>query len=164
MINTSILSEAAFTLSPRFSMLSQTAEYALRTVLYLAAEQQDSLFRVSEIAEDLDIPRNYLSKTLHQLARAGVLTSSRGKHGGFRLTKSPSKLTLAEVVAPFDGPTGARICLLGRTACSDSNPCPAHGRWKAVSTEVSTFFRETTVGDLLKGPAARGAASRRARG
>jgi len=136
-------------------MLSQTAEYALRTVLYLAAEKQDSLFRVSEIAEDLDIPRNYLSKTLHLLARAGVLTSSRGKHGGFRLTKPPGKLTLAEVVAPFDGPTGARICLLGRTACSDSNPCPAHGRWKAVSTEVSTFFRETTVGDLLKGPAAR---------
>jgi Rrf2 family protein len=155
MIITTILPEAAFTLSPRFSMLSQTAEYALRTVLYLAAEKQDSLFRVSEIAEDLDVPRNYLSKTLHQLARAGVLTSSRGKHGGFRLTKSPATLTLAEVVAPFDGPTGARICLLGRTACSDSDPCPAHGRWKAVSTEVSTFFRETTVGDLLAGPAAR---------
>ena len=134
MIIANIPSEAAFTLSPRSSMLSQTAEYALRTVLYLAAGEQDTLFRVSEIAEELDVPRNYLSKTLHLLARAGVLTSSRGKHGGFRLTKPPSKLTLAEVVAPFDGPTGARICLLGRTACSDSDPCPAHGTWKAVST------------------------------
>jgi len=155
MMNTVILSEAVFTFPPRSSMLSQTAEYALRTVLYLAAEKQDSLFRVSEIAADLDVPRNYLSKTLHQLVRAGVLTSSRGKHGGFRLAKSPAKLTLAEVVAPFDGPTGARICLLGRTACSDSNPCPAHGRWKTVSTKVSTFFRVTTVGDLLQGPAKR---------
>jgi len=136
-------------------MLSQTAEYALRTVLYLAAEEQDTLFRVSEIADQLDVPQNYLSKTLHLLARAGVLTSSRGKHGGFRLAKPPSRLTLAEVVAPFDGPTGARICLLGRSACSDSDPCPAHGRWKAVSTEVSTFFRETTVSDLLAGPAGR---------
>ena len=142
-------------------MLSQTAEYALRTVLYLGAAPRDSLLRVSEIAEDLAIPRNYLSKTLHLLARAGVLTSSRGMHGGFRLTKPASKLTLAEVVAPFDGPTGARICLLGRTACSDSDPCPAHGRWKAVSTEVSTFFRETTVGDLLAGPAARAPRKRR---
>jgi Rrf2 family protein len=136
-------------------MLSQTAEYALRTVLYLAARQGDELHRVSEIAEDLDIPQNYLSKTLHLLARAGVLTSSRGKHGGFRLTKPPSKITLAEVVAPFDGPTGARICLLGRAACSDSDPCPAHGRWKSVSTEVSTFFRETMVSDLLESPVAR---------
>jgi Rrf2 family protein len=136
-------------------MLSQTAEYALRTVLYLAAREGDELHRVGEIAEDLDIPQNYLSKTLHLLARAGVLTSSRGKHGGFRLTKPPSKITLAEVVAPFDGPTGARICLLGRAACSDSDPCPAHGRWKSVSSEVSTFFRETKVSDLLESPVAR---------
>ena len=114
-----------------------------------------SCIAVGEIAEDLDIPQNYLSKTLHLLARAGVLTSSRGKHGGFRLTKPPSKMTLAEVVAPFDGPTGARICLLGRAACSDSDPCPAHGRWKSVSTEVSTFFRETMVSDLLESPVAR---------
>jgi len=136
-------------------MLSQTAEYALRTVLYLAAEEQDTLFRASEIADHLGVPQNYLSKTLHLLARAGVLTSSRGKHGGFRLAKPATRLTLAEVVTPFHGPTGARICLLGRAACSDSDPCPAHGRWKAVSTEVSTFFRDTTVGDLLAGPAAR---------
>jgi len=136
-------------------MLSQTAEYALRTVLYLAAAPQDSLHRVSEIAEQLGVPRNYLSKTLHLLARAGVLTSTRGKHGGFRLTKPAAELSLAEVVAPFDGPTGARICLLGRAACSDSDPCPAHGRWKSVSNEVSTFFRETMVGDLLESPVAR---------
>ena len=136
-------------------MLSQTAEYALRTVLYLATTDQAELSNVSDIAERLDIPRNYLSKTLHQLARAGVLTSTRGKHGGFRLTKPPSRLSLAEVVAPFDGPTGARICLLGRAACSDSDPCPAHGRWKSVSNEVSTFFRETKVSDLLESPVAR---------
>jgi Rrf2 family protein len=136
-------------------MLSQTAEYALRTVLYLATTDQAELSNVSDLAERLDIPRNYLSKTLHQLARAGVLTSTRGKHGGFRLTKPPSKLSLAEVVAPFDGPTGARICLLGRAACSDSDPCPAHGRWKSVSNEVSTFFRETKVSDLLESPVAR---------
>jgi len=136
-------------------MLSQTAEYALRTVLYLATTDQGELSNVSDIAERLDIPRNYLSKTLHLLARAGVLTSTRGKHGGFRLTKPASELTLAEVVAPFDGPTGARICLLGRVACSDSDPCPAHGRWKAVSNQVSTFFRETKVSDLQGSPVAR---------
>ena len=136
-------------------MLSQTAEYALRTVLYLAAAQQDTLFRAAELAEALDIPRNYLSKTLHLLARAGVLASSRGKHGGFRLAKPATALTLAEVVAPFNGPTGERICLLGRVACSDSDPCPAHGRWKAVSGQVSTFFRETMVSDLLESPVAR---------
>ncbi len=136
-------------------MLSQTAEYALRTVLYLAARQEDRLFRASEIAEELGIPQNYLSKTLHVLARAGVLHSSRGKNGGFRLARPASAITLASVVAPFSGPSGERICLLGRVACSDSDPCPAHGKWKAVSNQVSTFFRETMVGDLLESPVAR---------
>lgn len=136
-------------------MLSQTAEYALRTVLYLATRQQDGLVQVGIIAEELNVPRNYLSKTLHLLARAGVLHSSRGKHGGFRLAKSATELTLAEVVAPFNGPTGARTCLLGRSACSDADPCPAHGKWKSVSGEVATFFRETMVSDLLESPVAR---------
>jgi len=136
-------------------MLSQTAEYALRTVLYLASRQGDGLFRVSEIAADLGIPQNYLSKTLHVLARNGVLHSSRGKNGGFRLARPANELPLAAVVAPFSGPTGERICLLGRVACSDSDPCPAHGKWKTVSAQVSTFFRETMVSDLLESPVAR---------
>jgi Rrf2 family protein len=136
-------------------MLSQTAEYALRTVLYLAARQGDRLFRVSEIAEELGIPQNYLSKTLHILSRAGVLHSSRGKNGGFRLARPANEITLAQVVAPFSGPTGERICLLGRVACSDSDPCPAHAKWKAVSNQVSSFFGETKVSDLQESPVAR---------
>jgi Rrf2 family protein len=130
-------------------MLSQTAEYALRTVLYLGEHSDDGLVRVGTLAQTLHIPRNYLSKTLHQLARAGILDSSRGKLGGFRLARPAEDIALAEVIAPFDGPTSARTCLLGRTVCSDQSPCTAHARWKGVSTQVSTFFRETTVAQLL---------------
>ncbi|MEK6688644.1 MAG: Rrf2 family transcriptional regulator, partial [Gemmatimonadota bacterium] len=56
--------------------LPQTAEYALRAVLHIASKPD--LVRVATLAEELDIPRNYLSKTLHQLARAGILQSTRG--------------------------------------------------------------------------------------
>lgn len=145
-------------------ILSQTAEYALRTVLYLAAAQRDGLLSVGEIAAAINVPQNYLSKTLHQLARAGILHSSRGKHGGFRLARPAEEITLGEVVGPFNGPTGERICLLGRDACSDSDPCPAHARWKAVSNQVSGFFRETRVSDLLQGPAGRGGITGKRRG
>ncbi len=58
-------------------------------------------------------------------------------------------------MAPFSGPTGERICLLGRVACSDSDPCPAHAKWKAVSNQVSSFFGETKVSDLQESPVAR---------
>jgi Rrf2 family protein len=132
-------------------VLSHTAEYALRAVLYLADRSDSHPASVDEIAEHLGVPRNYLSKILHRLARDGVLTSARGKGGGFRLAGDPDRLTLLEVIVPFDEMTGERRCLLGRDQCSDRNPCPAHHQWRSVSDRLSTFFRERTVGELVRG-------------
>lgn len=132
-------------------MLSHTAEYALRAVLYLADRARDESASVDEIAERLGVPRNYLSKILHRLAQEGILASTRGKGGGFRLARNPDRLTLLQVVGPIDGMSGERRCLLGRPQCSDRNPCPAHHQWKAVSDRVSEFFRDRTVGELVRG-------------
>ena len=130
-------------------MLSQTAEYALRAVLYLAERSDDGTVRVGEMAQALRIPRNYLSKILHRLARAGVLASTRGKTGGFQLAVAADRLRLSEIVAPFDRVDERRRCLLGRPQCSDRTACAAHSRWKDVADTVATFFRETTVAELL---------------
>jgi Rrf2 family iron-sulfur cluster assembly transcriptional regulator len=135
--------------TPETSVLSQTAEYALRTVLFLA--DRGDAARVDEIAERLQVPRNYLSKTLHRLAHEGVLSSARGKGGGFRLAIPPDQLKLLRVVEPFDDISAQRRCLLGRSQCSDRNPCPAHHEWRTVSERLTAFFRDRTVGDLLKG-------------
>ena len=107
-------------------MLSQTAEYALRTVLYLADRDDDRLIGADELADALGVPRNYLSKTLHRLTRERILASARGKGGGFRLATDPRRLTLFRVVEPFDAISAERRCLLGRPACDDrqSLPCP----------------------------------------
>lgn len=133
-------------------MLSQSGEYALRAVLYIAGHEAAGPVRVIEIAEALSVPRNYLSKILHQLARAGVLGSTRGPRGGFELVGSPEEITLSRVVSPVD-PSSDRIeCLLGQPRCSDERPCAAHERWRAVSEVVWTFFNETTLSDLLLSP------------
>jgi len=83
-------------------VLSHTAEYALRTVLYIAEHGDAGPVRVHQIAAALRIPRNYLSKTLHRLAQAGILTSSRGKGGGFKLAMPAERLHLIGVVGLFD--------------------------------------------------------------
>lgn len=130
-------------------MLSNTAEYALQAVLYLAEYAQDRPVPVDDVAEALGMPRNYLSKILHELARAGVLVSTRGKRGGFMLAIPPDALPLLAVVRLFDRIAEGRRCLLGRPECSDQTPCAAHYRWKTLSTELAQFFHDTTVGDLL---------------
>jgi Rrf2 family iron-sulfur cluster assembly transcriptional regulator len=131
-------------------ILSQTAVYALKAALYLAERRDDELARVDDIAEALDVPRNYLSKILHTLGRYGVLSSARGPRGGFRLAVDASELTLQRVIEPFDEVVERSGCLLGRERCSDENPCAAHARWKALSLAVKEFFRDTTIETLAQ--------------
>jgi len=128
--------------------ISGTSQYAIRAVVYVATHGADGPVRVGPIATALDVPQNYLSKTLHQLARAGVLRSVRGPRGGFQLAVPPGRLTLERVAAPFDE-VGERHCLLGRAQCGDRYPCAAHARWSAMSDSLQAFFRNTTVADLM---------------
>lgn len=131
-------------------MLSQTAEYALRAVLHLAGHSDGEPVSVDRISEELDLPRNYLSKILHTLAKRGMLASTRGPHGGFVIAVPADALSLLEVIEPFDRIEERRQCLLGRSRCSDQAPCPAHARWKEVAERLAAFFRETMVADLLE--------------
>lgn len=130
-------------------MLSRTARYALRAAVHIAERQEEAPLSVQDLARELDIPRNYLSKTLHRLAQAGVLTSTRGPGGGFRLNRPPEEVALQEVVAGVEPVEAAEArCLLGRVRCSEDDPCAAHGRWCAVREQVEAFFGETTLADL----------------
>ena len=82
-------------------ILSQTAEYALRAVLAIAREADGKAVGAARIAAELGIPANYLSKTLHQLARAGILESARGKLGGFRLARAGDRITHIDGVSAY---------------------------------------------------------------
>jgi Rrf2 family protein len=130
--------------------LPQTAEYALRAVYYIGESPGGAPVPVSDIASALRVPRNYLSKTLHQLAKAGILQSTRGPLGGFQLARAPDRLVLGEIVRPFL-PAEGRACVLGRPRCSDLAPCAAHHRWKDAADRMRHFFDHTTVADLLHG-------------
>ena len=91
--------------------LSSTAQQAIHAVLCIADCGDEGPVRVDEIAAVIGVPRNYLSKTLYALTRAGVLRSERGPRGGFRLATPPDRITLASVVAPFE-PMTDRRCLV----------------------------------------------------
>jgi Rrf2 family transcriptional regulator, iron-sulfur cluster assembly transcription factor len=135
-------------------MLNQTAEYALRAVIFLADREDHAPVPVGVISEALAVPQNYLSKVLHILARARVLDSMRGPTGGFRLRTPATELTLSDVIAHFD-PLEDR-CLLVRKKCSALEPCAAHHHWKSVAAGIRSFFRATTIAELIASAAAAG--------
>ncbi|MDT8436234.1 MAG: Rrf2 family transcriptional regulator [Gemmatimonadota bacterium] len=134
-------------------MLTDTAGYALRAVLYIARHDAEGLVPARVVAEALRVPANYLSKILHELAKRGVLASSRGARGGFRLGVRPDELRILAVVEPFEEMEPERVCLLGRPECSEADPCPAHHAWRDVLEHKREFLRTTTVAALLSGEA-----------
>ncbi len=133
-------------------MLNQTAEYALRAVVHLAGLAPDARAQAADLARALDVPANYLSKILHQLAATGVLESQRGRHGGFRLARAADRLTLERVVRPFGAVNTRSTCVLGQRVCSDRTACAAHERWKPIKEATNAFLRETTVAQLVPAP------------
>ena len=129
--------------------LSSTAQQALHAVFCIAGSEDEHPLRVNEIAVVLGCPRNYLSKTLHGLVRAGVLRSARGPRGGFTLATTPTRLTLARIIAPFE-PVSERRCLMGQLTCGAAKPCAAHDEWVKLASRIDTFFSKTTVATLLR--------------
>lgn len=131
-------------------MISQTSRYALNALVFLVQRGQGNPVKVKEVSENLNIPRNYLSKIFHVLTRNGVLKSTTGKSGGFQLAVPPDRLLLAKVIAPFESSEFPVACILGQAVCSDENPCSAHNKWKAISALVGSFFDITTLQELLE--------------
>lgn len=132
-------------------LLSQTSRYAVRAATFLAGRWGEARsIPVAEIADALGVPRNYLSKILHQLARQGICTSERGPKGGFRLARAPDTISLAAVVEPVEPDYAERRCLLGQPICSDDEPCSAHERWQELAESATRFLEDTSLADLMQ--------------
>lgn len=131
-------------------MISQTAEYAIRALAYIAANGNGRRVLAREISHELAVPANYLSKILHHLARSHILASARGASGGFELALDPEAVTLLDVVKLFDGTATRRECFLGQSICSDETPCHVHHRWKPVIASYLEFLASTTLAEMAR--------------
>ena len=132
-------------------MVSQTSEHAIRAVLFLAQQAEGESVSADRIAQALGAPANYLGKTLNTLAKRGILASTRGSTGGFRLIRRPAQITLADVVrAVDDAPRAMAMCLLGNRPCNAAVPCAAHARWSEIQESRWAPLRRTTIAGLIE--------------
>lgn len=130
-------------------MLSRTSEYALRAMIFLAQHEEEAPVPRDWIAQHVGVPSKYLAKILGDLVRVGILTSLRGKGGGFRMARSPRKVSLADVLAPFDPPPSVQSrCPFGNSVCGDDDPCLGHDGWKRVKQVYESFLNRTSVYDV----------------
>lgn len=131
-------------------MISQTAEYALRAIVYLAYER-DSPCTTAEISLATDAPSSHLAKVMKGLTRAGIVGSRRGRHGGFRLLSDPAELSVLEVIQAVDAFHRMEQCPLGRPGHT-SGLCPLHRRIDHVIAEAERSLGVTTIGEVMEEP------------
>ena len=131
-------------------MLSQTVEYALRAMVFLADRNPDAC-TTEQIAEATRVPAAYLSKVLQSLKRAGLVRSQRGLHGGISLESKPDDLTILEVVNAVDPIQRIRTCPLGLKS-HGIHLCPLHSRLDRALAMVEQAFDGTTLAEILAEP------------
>ena len=131
-------------------MLSQTVEYALRAMVFLA-DQSPISRTTQQIAEATKVPNAYLSKVLQAVSRSGLVKSQRGLHGGFSLTRGPEKITILEVVNSVDPLIRIKECPLGISS-HGVNLCPLHSRLDSATAMVEDAFSKTTLAEILVEP------------
>ncbi len=127
-------------------MISQTTEYALRAVVWLAANP-DKPLTAQQIAEATRVPAGYLAKVLQGLSRAGLLHSQRGLGGGFTLARSPNQLTMWEVVQAVDPLRRIRECPLGFE--SHETLCPLHEQLESAIAAIEKMFTACKISKLI---------------
>lgn len=128
-------------------MISQTTEYALRAVVWLAANPEKPL-TAQQIAEATRVPAGYLAKVLQGLSRAGLLNSQRGLGGGFTLARSPNQLTMWEVVQAVDPLKRINECPLGFEAHS-GNLCQLHHQLDDAIAMIEKSFSACKISKLI---------------
>jgi Rrf2 family nitric oxide-sensitive transcriptional repressor len=107
--------------------LTVFSDYTLRVLMYLALDRT-RLATIPEIAAAYGISENHLMKVVHQLARAGVVESVRGKGGGIRLALAPEEIRLGEIVRVSEGDAPIVVCLSGDPhACRITSSCRLKG-------------------------------------
>lgn len=133
-------------------MFSKSCTYALRAVIYIAANQEESAAKISgkQVAEALNIPFHFLAKLLQQLTKVQIISASKGLNGGFYLTEENFAKTLGDVVTIIDGQSILNTCVLGFPKCSDSEPCPLHEKAKEAKHALMSVMSDKTLKEIAE--------------
>ncbi len=135
---------------------SNSIEYAIHGLVYLTANRSDSAVLVGAIAKAIKVPESYLRKVFQLLARASLVSSQRGVHGGFLLARDPARITLKDIVEAIDGSLPLYTCMKARRKCS-SEPCPVSEAFEQGRAKMAEVLDATTLEDLAAGISRRSA-------
>lgn len=129
--------------------LTRAGEYAIQCVLYLARKGSRVLVSRKEIAEQAEIPGQFLAKIAQQLGRAGIIEIQQGAGGGYRLLPSAEQVTLLQVIEAIIGEIFLNDCVARPSSCKNSSVCSVHRVWCRTQAQLRASLQRVTFADLL---------------
>lgn len=129
--------------------VSTKGRYGLRILLDIAQHQQEGPVALRDISRREAISQKYLWQVINPLKVAGLLRATRGAHGGYRLAKSPARISLRDVVDILEGPVSVVACVQMPGSCDRSDTCIARAAWTAVETRLNDAMEGITLKTLL---------------
>lgn len=133
--------------------LTARSEYGLLALIDLGSRWGEGPVSARGIAERQSIPVKFLEQLLASMRKAGLVSASRGAHGGFALTREPALISVLEVVEALEGPLAPTSCDGGQL-CGRSGICAAAAVWSRATEALRDVFTTTSVGDLCERQAA----------
>ncbi len=132
-------------------MFSKTCKYAIRAILYLAIHTDEGhKLGVEDIANGLKVPKHFLAKILQRLTRNNLASSSKGRNGGFYLSKENKMASLLPVIESIDGPETFTSCILGLPNCSGENRCSFHFQAVNYRDAMLWILQKESIGETAK--------------
>jgi Rrf2 family protein len=118
-------------------------------MLELALNFNQGTVFLKDIAQKEEISEKYLSHLVISLKASGLISSSRGAHGGYRLAKPPSQITLMDIVQILEGNLSLVECVKNPSICSRVSKCATRDIWGKLDEKISDILSFVTLEDLV---------------
>jgi Rrf2 family protein len=129
--------------------VTRAVDYGLRALVVMSRKPMGIRFSLQELADDGDLPRNYLVKVLKLLANTGIVQSHRGIKGGFTLGREPEKISMRQIVESIDGPVSMIHCLTDAHSCAKVGMCSVEAYFDRLRSRVLQDMEATSLKEIV---------------
>ena len=132
--------------------ITTKGRYALRVMLDLAQHSDAGFVSLKVTAERQNVSLKYLEMIISHLKKAGLVESTRGKEGGYRLTRAPDQYTVLEILSCIEDNLAPVSCIqAGEIHCDHAEACRTIPMWKELDEITNRYLSSVTLEDLLTG-------------
>jgi Rrf2 family protein len=130
--------------------ISRKIDYAIRAMIHLASIPPGIVVPFREIGRQMDVPEDFLAKIMKTLVDQGIVRSTRGPRGGYKLARPAETINVLEVIEAAEGPVAVNVCLDDDDACSRQSFCTMTSVWREGQERMLDVFRATTLASLAE--------------